>query len=129
MKSCKSNHSHCSTCLLGKFSRSVSTGSNQHYTGAYPRYRPLERSNPDRVSPILVSFSANDSMLISTLLPLESRTQCNLRSEPSSRTSLTGEQPDPWKVLPLQDEMSRHRGAKQRRLCELLGAISLLSLA
>ena len=49
------------------------------------------------------------------------------RSEPSSRTSLTGEQPDPWKILLLQDEMSRHRGAKQRRLCELLGAISLLS--
>ena len=51
------------------------------------------------------------------------------RSEPSSRTSLTGEQPDPWKMLLLQDEMSRHRGAKQRRLCELLGAISLLSPA
>ncbi len=61
------------------------------------------------------------------LLLYSSRTQCNLRSEPSSRTSLTGEQPDPWKVLPPQDEMSRHRGAKQRRLCELLGAISLLS--
>ena len=49
------------------------------------------------------------------------------RSEPSSRTSLTGEQPDPWDLLQPQDEMSRHRGAKQRRLCELLGAISLLS--
>ncbi len=49
------------------------------------------------------------------------------RSEPNSRTTLTGEQPDPWKVLPLQDVMSRHRGAKPRRLCELLGAISLLS--
>ena len=51
------------------------------------------------------------------------------RSEPSSRTSLTGEQPDPWEPLRPQDEMSRHRGAKQRRLCELLGAISLLSPA
>ena len=49
------------------------------------------------------------------------------RSEPNSRTTLTGEQPDPWKVLPLQDVMSRHRGAKPRRLCELLDAISLLS--
>ncbi len=66
-------------------------------------------------------------MYTDALLSCDSRTQCNLRSEPSSRTSLTGEQPDPWKVLPLQDEMSRHRGAKQRRLCELLGAISLLS--
>ena len=49
------------------------------------------------------------------------------RFEPSSRTTLIGEQPNPWKVLPLQDVMSRHRGAKPRRLCELLGAISLLS--
>src|SRR6476469_8885203 len=49
------------------------------------------------------------------------------RSEPSSRTALTGEQPDPWDLLQPQDAMSRHRGAKQRRLCELLGAISLLS--
>ena len=49
------------------------------------------------------------------------------RFEPSSRTSLIGEQPNPWDLLQPQDEMSRHRGAKQRRLCELLGAISLLS--
>ena len=49
------------------------------------------------------------------------------RFEPSSRTSLNGEQPYPWDLLQPQDEMSRHRGAKQRRLCELLGAISLLS--
>ena len=31
------------------------------------------------------------------------------RSEPSSRTTLMGEQPNPWNVLPLQDVMSRHR--------------------
>ena len=49
------------------------------------------------------------------------------RSEPSSRTALMGEQPNPWNVLPLQDAMSRHRGAKPRRRCELLGEISLLS--
>ena len=66
-------------------------------------------------------------MHISILLLLSSRTQCNLRSKPSSRTFLTGEQPDPWDLLQPQDKMSRHRGAKQRRLCELLGAISLLS--
>ena len=51
------------------------------------------------------------------------------RSEPSSRTILIGEQPNPWEGLLPQDMMSRHRGAKQRRLCELLGAISLLSPA
>ena len=50
------------------------------------------------------------------------------RSEPSSRTAFMGEQPNPWNVLPLQVAMSRHRGAKPPRRCELLGEISLLSL-
>ena len=49
------------------------------------------------------------------------------RSEPNSRTTLTGEQPDPWDLLQPQDVMSRHRGAKQRRRYGRLGAISLLS--
>src|SRR5713226_4353995 len=31
------------------------------------------------------------------------------RSEPSSRTALMGEQPNPWEVLPPQDATSRHR--------------------
>ena len=51
------------------------------------------------------------------------------RSKPSSRTALMGEQPNPWDLLQPQDVMSRHRGAKPRRRCERLGAISLLSLA
>ena len=50
------------------------------------------------------------------------------RSEPSSRTTLNGEQPYPWDLLQPQDVMSRHRGAKLRRRCERLGGISLLSL-
>ena len=49
------------------------------------------------------------------------------RSEPSSRTSLNGEQPYPWDLLQPQDEMSRHRGAKHHRRCGRLGGISLLS--
>src|SRR3954462_4882106 len=49
------------------------------------------------------------------------------RFEPSSRTALIGEQPNPWDLLQPQDAMSRHRGAKPRRRCELLGVISLLS--
>lgn len=49
------------------------------------------------------------------------------RFEPNSRISLIGEQPNPWNLLQLQDEMSRHRGAKQCRRYELLGTISLLS--
>src|SRR4029078_11595625 len=51
------------------------------------------------------------------------------RSEPSSRTALMGEQPNPWDLLQPQDAMSRHRGAKPPRRCGLLGEISLLSPA
>lgn len=43
------------------------------------------------------------------------------RSEPSSRTTLNGEQPYPWDLLQPQDVMSRHRGAKHPRRCGLLG--------
>src|ERR1700719_2044663 len=49
------------------------------------------------------------------------------RSEPSSRTTLNGEQPYPWDLLQPQDVMSRHRGAKRLRRYGLLGVISLLS--
>ena len=49
------------------------------------------------------------------------------RSEPSSRTTLMGEQPNPWDLLQPQDVTSRHRGAKPPRRYELLAAISLLS--
>ena len=49
------------------------------------------------------------------------------RSEPSSRTALMGEQPNPWDLIQPQDATSRHRGAKPLRRCERLGVISLLS--
>src|SRR5712672_2282841 len=68
--------------------------------------------------------------------PLKSRTPTgdrdrtvSRRSEPSSRTTLNGEQPYPWDLLQPQDVMSRHRGAKLLRRCGLLGVISLLSPA
>ena len=51
------------------------------------------------------------------------------RSEPSSRATLIGEQPNPWDLLQPQDVTSRHRGAKPPRRYELLGEISLLSPA
>ena len=60
--------------------------------------------------------------------PTEDKDQTvSRRSEPSSRTTLIGEQPNPWDLLQPQDVMSRHRGAKPPRRCELLGEISLLS--
>ena len=50
------------------------------------------------------------------------------RSEPSSRTALNGEQPNPWDLLQPRDVISRHRGAKRLRRYGRLGVISLLSL-
>ncbi|KAL2224738.1 UNVERIFIED_CONTAM: putative protein ORF91 [Sesamum indicum] len=41
------------------------------------------------------------------------------RSEPSSRTALMGEQPNPWNILQPQVAKSRHRGAKPSRRCRL----------
>src|SRR6266542_6466813 len=59
--------------------------------------------------------------------PTPDRDQTVLRRfKPSSRTALIGEQPNPWDLLQPQDAMSRHRGAKPPRRCELLGEISLL---
>ena len=51
------------------------------------------------------------------------------RSEPSSRTTLIGEQPNPWGPFQSQDVMSRHRGAKRSRRYGLSKTISLLSPA
>src|SRR5512133_2622418 len=66
--------------------------------------------------------------------PLKSRTPTadrdrpgSRRSEPSSRTALIGEQPNPWDRLQPQDAMGRHRGAKPPRRYGRSGEISLLS--
>ena len=65
---------------------------------------------------------------LTTPTPTADRDQTvSRRFEPSSRTALIGEQPNPWDLLQPQDAMSRHRGAKPPRRCELLGEISLLS--
>ena len=70
------------------------------------------------------------SALLNSPAPTEDRDRTvSRRSEPSSRTALIGEQPNPWDLLQPQDAMSRHRGAKPPRRCELLGEISLLSPA
>src|SRR5688572_6224840 len=49
------------------------------------------------------------------------------RSEPSSRTTFIGEQPNPWELLHPQDVMSRHRGAKPHRRYGRSDAIRLVS--
>ena len=68
------------------------------------------------------------SALFNVPTPTEDRDRTvSRRSEPSSRATLMGEQPNPWDLLQPQDVTSRHRGAKPLRRYELLGAISLLS--
>ena len=70
------------------------------------------------------------SDLLKFLAPTTDRDRTvSRRSEPSSRATLMGEQPNPWDLLQPQDVTSRHRGAKPLRRYELLGAISLLSPA
>jgi hypothetical protein len=62
------------------------------------------------------------------LTPTPDRDQPDSRRfEPSSRAALMGEQPNPWKLLHLQDATSRHRGAEPYRRYERLGKTSLLS--
>ena len=68
------------------------------------------------------------SDLLKLLTPTTDRDRTvSRRSEPSSRATLIGEQPNPWDLLQPQDVTGRHRGAKPLRRFELLGAISLLS--
>jgi hypothetical protein len=68
------------------------------------------------------------SCLVNLLAPITDRDRTVLRrSEPSSRATLIGEQPNPWDLLQPQDVTNRHRGAKPPRRYELLGEISLLS--
>ncbi len=91
----------------------------------------LHRWHDDRSTRGMLTRSSRtrvNSSQIST--PTADRDQTvSRRSEPSSRTTLIGEQPNPWDLLQPQDVMSRHRGAKQPRRYELLGVISLLSPA
>ncbi len=88
-----------------------------------------------RLAPQLVhQRSVHRGPLVLTTGPLKSLTPTtdrdrtvSRRSEPSSRATLMGEQPNPWDLIQPQDVTSRHRGAKPLRRYELLGAISLLS--
>src|ERR1700733_2269813 len=50
------------------------------------------------------------------------------RSEPSSRTALMGEQPNPWDLLQPQDATSRHRGAKPCRRCDALQFLAVQTI-
>ncbi len=90
----------------------------------FGRTTDIPAVGPTRSSRTKVSASSN------ILTPATDRDRTvSRRSEPSSRATLIGEQPNPWDLLQPQDVTSRHRGAKPPRRCELLGEISLLSPA
>ena len=72
-------------------------------------------------------FNKTKILILEVIQTVQS-TKCPARSEPSSRTTLIGEQPNLWELLHPQDVVSRHRGAELRRRYELLGGTSLLSL-
>src|ERR671927_704740 len=90
---------------------------------AVPRAGQLAHQRSVRPNPLVLGAT-----LLKFPTPTADRDRpVSRRSEPSSRTAFIGEQPNPWDLLQPQDAMSRHRGAKPPRRCELLGVISLLS--
>jgi hypothetical protein len=90
---------------------------------AMPLARQLAHQRSVHPGPLVLG-----AVPLNSLAPTADRDRpVSRRSEPSSRTTLTGEQPDPWDLLQPQDVTSRHRGAEPSRRCELLGKTSLLS--
>src|SRR6476646_10920802 len=90
---------------------------------AVPLARQLAHESCVRPGPLVLGTAP-----LKSPTPVEDRDRTvSRRSQPSSRTALMGEQPNPWKILHLQDATSRHRGAKPCRRCGRLGKMSLLS--
>ena len=90
---------------------------------AMPLARQLAHQRSVHPGPLVLGADPRNS-----LTPTADRDRpVSRRSEPSSRTALMGEQPNPWDLIQPQDAMSRHRGAERGRLCELLDLTSLLS--
>ena len=99
--------------------------SSEHSYPAMHLTVQLEHQRFVKLGPLVLKFEP----LTSPAPTADKDRTVSRRSEPSSRTTLIGEQPNPWDLLQPQDVMSRHRGAKPGRRYELLGLISLLSLA
>ena len=94
-----------------------------HSYPAVPLARQLERQRYVHLNPLVLKMN-----LRKFRTPTADRDRpVSRRSEPSSRTTFIGEQPNPWELLHPQDVMSRHRGAKPLRRYGRSGAISLLS--
>ena len=105
--------------MLSAFIRSV------HSYPAVPLARQLEHQRDVLLNPLVLKKN-----LRKFRAPTADRDRPgSRRSEPSSRTALIGEQPNPWDRLQPQDAMGRHRGAKPPRRYGRSEAISLLSPA
>ena len=89
---------------------------------AVPLARQLEHQRSVHPNPLVLKMN-----LLKFRTPTADRDRpVSRRSEPSSRTTFIGEQPNPWELLHPQDVMSRHRGAKPPRRFGRSVAISLL---
>ena len=94
-----------------------------HSYPAMPLARQLAHQRSVHSGPLVLGTAP-----LKSLAPTADRDRpVSRRSEPSSRTALMGEQPNPWDLIQPQDAMSRHRGAERSRRCELLDFTSLLS--
>ena len=99
--------------------------SSEHSYPAMPLTGQLEHQRFVKLGPLVLKFEP----LTSPAPTADKDRTVSRRSEPSSRTTLIGEQPNPWDLLQPQDVMSRHRGAKRLRRYGLSRVISLLSPA
>ena len=97
--------------------------SSAHGYAAMPRMEQLPHQKCVKPGPLVLRFEP----LKFPAPTVDKDRTVSRRSEPSSRTALIGEQPNPWDLLQPQDAMSRHRGAKPPRRYGRSGAISLLS--
>src|SRR5205807_10063273 len=98
---------------------------SEHSYPALPLTRQLEHQRFVRPGPLVLRSEA----LKSPAPTGDKDRTVSRRSEPSSRPTLTGEQPDPRDLLQPQDLLCRHRGANPCRRYDLLAIISLLPLA
>ena len=78
---------------------------NVHSYPAMPLAGQLAHQRYTHSGPLVLGASP---LQVSTPTPDKDQ-PVSRRSEPSSRNSLIGEQPNPWELLHPQDEMSRHR--------------------
>src|SRR5207245_10971597 len=93
----------------------------EHSYPALPLTRQLEHQRFVRPGPLVLGSEP----LKSPAPTVDKDRTVSRRSEPSSRTTLTGEQPDPWDLLQPQAVMSRPRVANSCRRYELMARISL----